>query len=413
MILPSVFSVNSFEEAVTVELAQNHSSFFDMMAIVIIKSCLMFTNWVLNLLKRGCFSSATHVPSHVVIYTCGTLGDNILMIPAVAAVRACYAEANITLIAFCGAFTSTLQQIWKQTSYVNNLVCLTKESVQRHGVRICIDKDKLIDIKCDLFINLSPLGNRGCLGQVIREMLLARFLGARQAIGFRLNSYNRKNRFNRVQHLFMQNEARRPRMVLQELDISPIENIDLLSHDGAVKMAVEKILREVGVVVGNGPMILLNPGSKLAASRWPAERFGELAKWLVETYSAQVLINGVESEKDICDEVVHTSGDLAKSLAGKLSVQELIELLRLCDACISNNTGTMTLAAMLKIPLIVISSTRFSPTFYMPISDKMIWLFSFSKTSYSYHDGDDVSEDLLPIGVRDVTTAYEQLIREC
>ena len=97
-------------------------------------------------------------------------------------------------------------------------------------------------------------------------------------------------------------------------------------------------------------------------------------------------------------------------IAGKLSIQELIELLRLCGSCVSNNTGTMTLAAMVKTPLIVLSSTRFSPTFYMPISERMIWLFSFSDTSYSYNDLGGTSEDMLNIDVKDISEAYRNLM---
>jgi hypothetical protein len=46
----------------------------------------------------------------------------------------------------------------------------------------------------------------------------------------------------------------------------------------------------------------------------------------------------------------------------------------------------------------------------MPISERMIWLFSFHENSYSYKDEGGPSEDLLNIQVSDVLNAVKELI---
>lgn len=401
----------TLEEAVLQEQRNICLAFGQICLKLVISLYLLPANLLLVLLKTLWFPSKIAEVNDVIIYTVGTLGDNVLMLPAVAAVRKKYPSAKLTVMTNTDGFGPyAARQVWENNMFVDYFVPLPNHPVQRQGYRIKINSLDFEQKKCDLFVNLSPFGNRGWLGAVIREMIFARSLGAKQAIGFRVSSYNRKGLFNRVQHLFVKNEARRPRTVLKELGIAPVERVDLLVHDGVAKMNVEKLLQETGIKIGHCPLVLLNPGSKLAASRWPAQRFGEFAAWVIETYDAQVIVNGVEAEGMICDEVVSASGGKAVSLAGKLSVQELIELLRLCDACVSNNTGTMTLAAMLKTPLVVISSTRFSPTFYMPISERMIWLFSFSETSHSYNDTGMTSADMLNIEAEDVIVAYQKLI---
>jgi hypothetical protein len=69
----------------------------------------------------------------------------------------------------------------------------------------------------------------------------------------------------------------------------------------------------------------------------------------------------------------------------------------------------MTLAAMIGVPMVVISSTRFSPTFYMPFGQRMVWLFAFSENSYSHNDEGGTSQDLMLIGVHDVIKAIEEV----
>lgn len=405
-----VYAAKTLAQAIEIERAQVRFTFSMLLMRAWVRGYVIFGNALLRVIERLFFPETCRNPQAIIVYTVGTLGDNVLMLPAVAAIRQAYPDATLTVVTNCDGFgSSPASQVWGQSEYVDHFVALPNHPVQRVGFRLNIHKPGLEQARCDLFINLSPFGNRGWLGAVVREMLFARSLGARQAPGFWLNSYNRKGALNRIQHYFVKNEARRPREVLKRIGITPLEQADLLRHDEIAKENVEQLLRERGIQLGLAPLVVLNPGSKLAASQWPPERFGEFAAWVADNQGAQVVVNGTEAERGICDEVARASGGKAVSLAGKLPIQELIELLRLCDSCISNNTGTMTLAAMVMKPLIVLSSTRFSPTFYMPISDKMAWLFCFSESSYSYNDAGGVSEDMLNIRVTDLIAAFENL----
>lgn len=400
----------TLEQAVQAERARVKVCLSVLLMRAWVRGYVIFANILLGLLERLFFSRICRNPQAIIVYTVGTLGDNVLMLPAVAAIRRRYPEAGLTVVTNCDGFSSyPAGQVWGRSEYVDHFVALPSHPVQRAGFRLNIRKPGLEQARCDLFINLSPFGNRGWLGAVIRELFFARSLGARQAIGFRLNSYNRKGALNRVQHYFVKNEARRPREVLRLLGIAPLEQVDLLKNDETAKKNVVEFLRTCGIELGVAPLVVLNPGSKLAASQWPPERFGEFAEWVAENHGAQVVVNGTEDERTICDEVVRASGGKAISLAGKLSIQDLTEMLRIAFACVSNNTGTMTLAAMAGVPLMVVSSTRFSPTFYIPISDRMVWLFCFTEESYSYNDAGGASQDMFNIRVADLMGAFESL----
>lgn len=408
MIRYNTINVKSYEEAKRIELSAGRNAIKATFLCIFIRLYVFVTNCIFNPMKWILFKGCCADVNNITIYTVGTLGDNVLMLPAIAAIRRRYPDAKITAITNCDGFSDfPAREIIGKSGHVDRHITLPNHPVQRRGAKLVMEFPEKDSIDCDLFVNLSPFGNRGWIGAVIREMLFARWLGARSGIGFKVSSYNRRGIFNCVQHRFVDNEARRPRWILKELGISPVESEDLLPTDMIAKERVNKFLLQH--VSNQRPVFVLNPGAKLKASHWPAERFGEIAAWLAKTYNACVFVNGTAAEKDVCDRVVKASGGIAVSLAGKLSIQELIELLRLSAACITNNTGPMTLSAMVGIPQVVISSTRFSPTFYMPISNKMIWLFHFNDNSYSYNDDVDISEDLLNITVSDVIRAIEEI----
>lgn len=403
---------SSYEEAVRVERAHGPNSFRDRVLRVSISLHVAAGNLLLVILQRLLFrllDPKNPGIKEICVYTVGTLGDNVLMLPAFAAIRQNYPGARITALTNCDGFSAyPASEILGKSPYIDRHLTLSGHPVQRRGKKLVLEFPDRGDFACDLFINLSPFGNRGRTGAVIRELIFAKWIGAKWAIGFRLASYNPKWRFNRLQHYFVVNEARRPGKILAPLGIIPVEYEDLLPHDHQAKDMVLAILAKHSAP--EQPVFILNPGAKLKASHWPAQRFGEVAACLAATYRACVLVNGTSDEVDICNEVVRASGGVAVSLAGMLSIQELIELLRLSAACITNNTGPMTLSAMVGIPQIVMSSTRFSPTFYMPLSKKMIWLFCFTQDSYSYDDDVDRSEDLANIETSHVMKAVTALI---
>ena len=152
---------------------------------------------------------------NVVVYTVGILGDNVVMLPALAALRRHFPAAKITVITNC--------QIWDQegaigvlepSPFKDHLIILDDHPVQRKGFHFQMDHKKFEGVKCDLFVNLSPFGNRGWIGAVIREMIFAKKLGAKYAIGFRMSTYALKGIFNEIQHRCVKNEPRRSRDIL-------------------------------------------------------------------------------------------------------------------------------------------------------------------------------------------------------
>jgi len=345
---------------------------------------------------------------NVVVYTVGIVGDNVVMLPALAALRRRYKQAKITVITNC--------QIWDRQGaigvlepsvYKDSLIVLNEDPVQRRGLRLWVDGTKFEETQCDLFVNLSPFGNRGRIGAVVREMIFAKKLGAKHAIGFRMSTYSRKGIFNKVQYRFVKNEPRRSREILKELGLKPVENEDLLPHDEAAKESILKKINRDGR--DNRPIIVINPGAKFESKCWPPEYFAETAKWIYQEYHSNVIVTGTAPEKEIAERIVRSSGDFVTNLAGRTTIQELIELLRISRSCVTNDTGTMHIAAMVKTRTVGIFSARYSPSHWLPKGSNIISIFSLPECRDCYKEQCDTVECLKSVRVENVVKALDKM----
>ena len=93
------------------------------------------------------------------------------------------------------------------------------------------------------------------------------------------------------------------------------------------------------------------PGATFGpAKRWFPERFAEVLNRL----EACTLLFGSPAEREIAEKVAdHLSGP-ALNLAGKTSLRELAAGLKECDVVLTNDTGTMHLAAAVGTPVVAI-----------------------------------------------------------
>jgi ADP-heptose:LPS heptosyltransferase len=369
-----------------------------------------FTLWALRLILFRKWGYKTKDFEHIVAYTVGIVGDNVVMIPALAALRRRYPSAKITLVTNC--------QVWDQEAaggvlqslpYKDRLIILGDDPLQRRGFRFILN-ERLTGVTCDLFVNLSPFGNRGWIGAVVREMIFARKLGASHAVGFRMSTYSKRGIFNKVQHHFVKNEPRRAREVLKQLGLVPTEGEDLLPYDANARNEVLRKIGENGV--SSESFFAVNPGAKFESKCWPADRFAAVSRWIYDQYEASVFVTGTAGERALAQSVVTAAGNRAINLAGETSIQELIELLRLSKGCVTNDTGTMHLAAMVGVPTVAIFTVRHSPFHWLPLGSHVVSLFNPIDCRYCYDDECKIGACLEGISVDDVIHGLKDVLQE-
>ena len=94
------------------------------------------------------------------------------------------------------------------------------------------------------------------------------------------------------------------------------------------------------------------PGAEYGPTkRWPAERFAEAAKLVSAERACEWTIFGVEKDAPYAEAIQAALGERCENLVGKTTLTELMAALRRCDALLTNDTGTMHLAAWLGVPV--------------------------------------------------------------
>ena len=123
------------------------------------------------------------------------------------------------------------------------------------------------------------------------------------------------------------------------------------------KVEARDLLREYGVR-DEEPVVAICPGSiNSRAKRWPAEAYAALADRLIEA-RRQVLLIGSKDELDVSNEVASRMQQRPIVLTGKTSLDQITAVLATVDLVVTNDTGPAHIGAALGRPTIVI----FGPT---------------------------------------------------
>jgi heptosyltransferase-2 len=130
--------------------------------------------------------------------------------------------------------------------------------------------------------------------------------------------------------------------------ISPIH----LAVSGAARTAAESALRTAGARE-NAWRCAIAPGASYGAAKcWPAERFAQIADRLISECGADVIFFGTAGEKEIAARICSHMKSRAISLVAETSMRDLAALCASCSIFIGNDSGAMHVAAAAGLPVI-------------------------------------------------------------
>lgn len=103
----------------------------------------------------------------------------------------------------------------------------------------------------------------------------------------------------------------------------------------------------------NGPLIALAVGAAYGpAKEWPVARFAALIDRLAANHGAECVLIGAPGERSRCDLVASASKRGAVIAAGETSIGEAMAVLAECNGFAGNDSGAMHLAGALGIPTV-------------------------------------------------------------
>jgi ADP-heptose:LPS heptosyltransferase len=114
-----------------------------------------------------------------------------------------------------------------------------------------------------------------------------------------------------------------------------------------------ELLGALGVREKDRLWVGMQPGARELSRRWPPDCFAAVADVLARRHGAQVLLNAARGEEALARRVA-ASAHTAPLVVEGASLGGLAAVIEQCDLFISNNTGTVQLARALAVPCITI-----------------------------------------------------------
>jgi asparagine synthase (glutamine-hydrolysing) len=138
----------------------------------------------------------------------------------------------------------------------------------------------------------------------------------------------------------------------------------LLHIDESARIPVEHYFRDTPL----RDFVAFGPWSKMPCKRWPLERYAEVGKFLVKAKGMFPVILGSANERAIGETLLKEWDGLGLNLCG-ITISESAEALRRCVLYVGNDTGTMHLAAAAGVKCVGIFSSRDAPGRWNPIGE--------------------------------------------
>jgi len=275
-------------------------------------------------------------PKKILIIQLSALGDTILAVPALRAIRYRFPNAEITMLA-----SPTNLDYLARCPYVDRRVAF---HFPVHRLLYALRRERF-----DWAIDLEHWPRLSAL--------LAYATGAPVRVGFRADKQHRHFLFTDVvPHLPGRHEVRNFLCIAHQL-ACPMRGMQLeVWFSEAERAWVLKTLAEEEVQPEQ-PVVVFHPEAGRRGEprrRWPQERYVVLADALVARYGAQIVLTGAPGEVAVSQQIVTRTKQRTVMLAGKTGINQLAALFAHADLVISGNCGPMHLAAATGTPVIAL-----------------------------------------------------------
>ena len=286
-------------------------------------------NFLLARYKRGIYlpprvSARDLKPFRILIRSSNWLGDAVMSVPAVRAIKGGRPDVHVTIAAL-----EKIAPMWKLIPEVDAIISLPDGSLL--SVVRLLRQQMPFDVAI-LFPNS------------LRVALESWLSGIPRRVGYR----------GHCRSWFVNQIVRKPRKP------RPPEHHSL---------RFLRIARECGAETSNiefpnlnrtsnlkpQTLIGLCPGAEYGpAKRWLPERFAEAAAKVTAQSSARWILLGTKNDAAIGEQITAAIGDVCVNRIGQTTLEQLIHELRQCRLLLTNDTGTMHLAALLGVPVVAI-----------------------------------------------------------
>jgi heptosyltransferase-2 len=279
--------------------------------------------------------------SRVMIRATNWLGDAVMSLPAIRAIRDALPHAHVAVVA-----RSSVADLYARETSVDRVIVYTAKSLR--DKRTFANELRAERFDCAILLQnafdaalmawMARIPERIGYRRDARGMLLTRAIAAPEP-----GDIPRHERFYYLELL------RRAGMLerLPAAQSIRLDNIADARERGFFRLA------EMGI---KGPAIGISPGAAYGnAKRWLPERFADAARKLAGAMEGTVLLFGSAGERALCEQVGReVSGVEVRNLSGETRLTEFIELAAACRVFLTNDSGAMHVASALDVPTVAV-----------------------------------------------------------
>lgn len=111
------------------------------------------------------------------------------------------------------------------------------------------------------------------------------------------------------------------------------------------------------------------PGARHDTKRWPAERYAELIRQLVEQRQQKVMLLGGPDDVQLCDRIAELAGVPLQRADGARDLAQTVQALESCRIVVSNDSAVMHLATARQRPVVAIFGSTVRELGFAPTGD--------------------------------------------
>ena len=286
-------------------------------------------------------------PREILVLRLDRIGDVLMSLPALKALREALPEARIRLAV--GQWSREIAKdapvdevlVWsapwvgRRDEGAQSLLDLLTSARSRRAAPADLAIDLQGDLRATWLLAATGAGSRVGYANTGSASLLTTVVDLDEDVNFVEQNYRA------IERALGRSVPRRPFRWLDEA-----------RHEQGRKRLAS--LLATGGLERKGPVVGIHPGAGRSIKEWPAERFAEIGQRLISEKGATLLLTGSASEAAKTGAIRARIQGPVLDLAGRLDLGAFAETMSACDAFISCDTSAMHFACALGVPSVAI-----------------------------------------------------------
>ena len=373
----------------------------------IVNQTINWLNFLLFLINKKIFKNISFKPKNILIYKIGNIGDIICAVPSFIAIRRFYPEAKITLLSSPGKFEAVgAKEFFSNCWYFDHLkIYYSEDTTSLKGKKKLINELKSENY--DLFVQLPD--DLAGFKTLLRNIIFAKLIGVKKAFGFKIRTIQLCKK-TQVDYTTQKTEVESLLDLLKENGIMVQKTEYDFNVSENQKKKIAGLLENKWGRIKNEYLVVVNPGGKREANRWPAENFGEIGKYLQEKYNAKIIIIGGKEDIPRAETIQKfLDSDNSLVLVNQLELLEILELLKKASFIVSNDTGAVHMAAAVNLLVLGLYCIRNILGRWLPYGENHEIIYH-KFLNCDYRKEECIKKSIEAITVGEVKTACDRVI---